>query len=56
MIIKVDKEGKSAVEQLVDIALKQGGIQNLNAVNLILHTIKLLPVSDNKKEGKKGKK
>lgn len=51
MIIKIDKDGKNAIEQLVDIALKQGGIQNLNAANLILHSIELLPEPE-KKEGK----
>lgn len=43
MIINVDKEGRNAIQQLVDIALKQGGIQNLNPANLILGSIKLLP-------------
>ena len=55
MIIQVDKEGKSAIEQLVDIALKQGGLRNLNAANLTLHSMKPLPESKKKKD-KRGKK
>ena len=43
MIIKTDADGKDAIEQLVDIALKKGGIQNLNAANLILSSLKPLP-------------
>lgn len=39
MIIQTDEKGRSAIEQLCDIALKQGGVLNLNAVNLILASI-----------------
>ena len=45
MILNVDKEGKHVIEQLCDIALKQGGIQNLNQVNFVLKSAKLIPVS-----------
>ena len=55
MIIQVDKEGKDVIEQFCDMALKQGGLQNFNQVDLVLHTVKLLPVPVNKKKGKKGK-
>ena len=43
MILKADKEGKSVVEQLCDIALKQGGLSNFNQVGLTLKSIELLP-------------
>ena len=39
MLIKTDKEGREAVQQLCDVALKQGGLQNLNAINTILNSI-----------------
>ena len=51
MIIKVDKEGQSVIEQLCDIALKQGGIQNLKQINLTLQSMELLPEPE--KEDKK---
>ena len=40
MIIKADKEARIAIEQLCDIALKAGGIQNLNGVGKVLDSIK----------------
>lgn len=43
MIIQVDLEGRSVVEQLCDIALKEGGVKNLRAVNRILSSVKVLP-------------
>lgn len=43
MIIQVDKEGKAVIEQLCDIALKQGGVNNLNQVNAILKSVCILP-------------
>lgn len=42
MIIQVDQEGKSVIEQFCDIALKQGGIKNLNQINLVLSTMVLI--------------
>ena len=45
MIINVDQEGRKAVQQLCDIALKSAGMQNLNPVNMILRSVKLLPAS-----------
>jgi len=36
MIIKADKEGIQAVQQLCDIALKQGGLQNLAVIQSVL--------------------
>lgn len=40
MEIVVDKEGREAVMQLLDVALKTGGIQNLPAIQIILNAIK----------------
>jgi len=42
MIIQVDKEGKNVIEQFCHIALQQGGINNLNQVNLVLGTLVLI--------------
>lgn len=39
MIIIADKAGLNAIEQLVDVALKYGGKQNLPACNIILATV-----------------
>lgn len=39
MKIQVDKEGREAVEQLCDIALKAGGTQNLNGIVAILKAV-----------------
>ena len=55
MIIQVDKDGESAVQQLCDIALKQGGLQNFNQINKILNSVKLLPVLKDKKDSKSKK-
>ncbi|MCP4255533.1 MAG: hypothetical protein GY775_19430 [Candidatus Scalindua sp.] len=35
MVIKVDKEGSKALTQIVDLALKAGGLQALQLVNTI---------------------
>lgn len=39
MKIVVDEEGKKALHQLVDIALKAGGISNLNGTIDILKSV-----------------
>jgi len=36
MKIIVDKEGRSIIEQMCDVALKTGGIRNLNPVIMVL--------------------
>lgn len=46
MKILVDQEGRRAVEQLCDIALKSAGVRNLDAVNEILASILLLPIPE----------
>ncbi len=56
MIIKVDSKGKNAIEQLVDIALKQGGLSNFNPAGMVLESIELLPEPDKKPEKKPDKK
>jgi hypothetical protein len=54
MIIQVDKEGLDSVQKLVDIALKSGGLQNLQGVSIILNSVKMLeeakPQVENKQE------
>lgn len=45
-MIKVDEQGNDALKQLCDIALKFGGITNLQGVVSILQSIKL-EVPDN---------
>lgn len=42
MRIIADKEGQAVLQQLADIALKQGGIQNLQAVNQFLQSIQMI--------------
>ena len=46
MIIKADKEGKDILVQLCDIALKTGGLHNMNAVQGILNSIQLIEDQD----------
>jgi len=54
MKIIVDKEGKEAVMQLCDIALKQGGINILTGIQNILSSIEELSVNEDiNKEVKK---
>jgi hypothetical protein len=43
MIIRADKEGTQLIEGLLDLALKSGGMQNLNAVNLARAGLRPLP-------------
>jgi len=43
MIIKVDAEGKKAIDGLCDVALKTGGIQNLAAITGILTSVRMIP-------------
>jgi hypothetical protein len=50
MLIQVDEDGKKALTQLVDIALKQGGISNLNGVVEILKSIQDMPKVEEPKE------
>lgn len=52
MKIKVDKRGQEAIQQLCDIALKSGGIQNLNGINTILVSMELLSEKDEKTDKK----
>ena len=42
MIIKVDAEGARVIEQLADLALKQGGLSNLKAVNDLFGKVELI--------------
>ena len=42
MIIRTDEEGNQAIVQLCDIALKTGGIKNLEAINSIIKGITII--------------
>lgn len=42
MVIQVNKEGGEAVAALADIALKVGGLSNLQKVNQILSCVKMV--------------
>lgn len=53
MIIKTDEEGKSVLEQLCDIALKQAVLRNLAAVNTVLASIELTEEEKNSNPGNK---
>lgn len=46
MVIKADKEAADAIKQLCDIALRSGGIQNMEGVIAILRSIKLEEAND----------
>ncbi len=50
MIIKCDAEGKKVIEQMIDISLKAGGIQNLNGSVGILNQIEIIEPVEEKKE------
>lgn len=58
MKIKVDKQGNEAIHQLCDIALKTSGIQSIQGVTQILHSIEVEPdpkeEDEKKKQTKKG--
>ena len=42
MVIKVNMVGKEAIMQLLDIALKTGGISNLQATQNILASLEII--------------
>ena len=39
MVIRVDQEGREAIQQLCDVALRVNGIANLEGVNTILRAV-----------------
>ena len=41
MIIKADQEGLKVIQRLIDVALKTGGINNLQSANAILNSCEL---------------
>jgi len=43
MIIQTNDAGRKTIEGLCDIALKVGGLQNMNTVIQVLQTLKPLP-------------
>ena len=44
MVIKCNTEGKKAIETLCDVALKAGGLNNLQYILDVLQKIETLPV------------
>ncbi len=41
MIIEVDNDGFEAIKQLCDIALRQGGMNNLQGIQIVLNSVSL---------------
>ncbi len=56
MIIKVDKEGEKVLTDLCDLALRVGGLKNVNAVTQLLNTIEVIKNDTARKDIKKGSK
>jgi len=50
MDIRADKEGIETVQALCDIALKTGGLQIFAKINVVLKSLKPLPVQEAKVE------
>lgn len=50
MKIQADKEGLELIKQLLDLALKQGGLQNLQAVQAALAGMEELKEDKEKQE------
>jgi len=48
LVIKVNSTSKNVIEQLCDLALKQGGLGNLNQINLVLESMVLITPKDEK--------
>ena len=42
MVVKTDEQGKKLIEALCDVALKAGGLSNLQAVGSILNAVEIL--------------
>ncbi len=52
MKIMADKEGKQRIEQLCDVALKAGGLQNRLGINRVMDCIELIKEKPKKDKGK----
>lgn len=50
MKIIVDEQGKQMLQQMCDVALKAGGLQNMQAVLSVLNSIKLEEEEDTGKD------
>ena len=50
MEIKTDVEGKNAIMGMCDLALKRGGIENIEIVSKVLNAMKL--IEEKKKKAK----
>ena len=53
LVIRVNKEGREAVQQLCHSALKLSGINSLNGVNQILSSMKDIPEKNEKPKNDK---
>ena len=53
MVIKTDEEGKIAIFELLDLALKTGGLNNMNGVARIKQSIEIIEETEVKKESEK---
>ena len=49
--IQTDKEGWEAIQQLCNIALKVGGLDNMPAVTTILQAVKEIPKEKSESKG-----
>jgi hypothetical protein len=49
MKIIVDKEGESIIKQFSDLALRAGGLQNLQMVQVVLQSMKVDAIEEKKK-------
>lgn len=50
MRILADADGKKAIESLCDVAVRSGGLNNIQAVQMILNIVE--PVTEEDKEDK----
>ena len=56
MKIACDKKGKEAILQLCNIALKTGGLQNMQGVSEVLNSIKVIEENEEQAIDNKGEK
>ncbi len=52
MIIKVDKEAQEIIQRMCDIALRAGGLANMQSVADVLAKMELLPEQEIKDKAK----
>jgi hypothetical protein len=52
MVIKVDAQGREMIKQLCDIALRHGGIANLQGVMMIVNSMETIVEDEVKTDAK----